>query len=86
MKLWEVAGVPHKGWRLIGVADLEEAIGVCEFCGKSDIRYLHTIQHNDYPGDVAVGCVCCEHLTEDYIRPRIAEHEFTFASKAPTFL
>jgi hypothetical protein len=79
--LWQAAGVPRKGWWLIDVADLEEPIGVCQFCGKTDIRYLHTIQHDDYPGDVEVGCVCCEHLTNDYVRPRQREHELRLRVK-----
>jgi hypothetical protein len=46
--LWEVPNVPHKGWDLIGVDDLEEPIGRCQFCGKDDIRYLHSIEHREW--------------------------------------
>lgn len=55
MGLWNVEGVPHKGWKCIGVADLGEYVAAdeeieyaqCEMCGKESIRYVHSMKHPD---------------------------------------
>jgi hypothetical protein len=31
------------------------------------------MEHPDYPGTLGVGCICAEHMEEDYIRPRQRE-------------
>jgi hypothetical protein len=74
--LCRVAGVPHKGWHLIGVTDLREDEGLsygdyesCEFCGQEQIRFVHTLQHVDYPNEIRVGCICSCDLTDDYEGP-----------------
>lgn len=48
-------GVPHKGWTLPGVTDLQldegRAFGEyedCEFCGHEQIRFVHTLTHGGY--------------------------------------
>lgn len=38
-----------------------------------DIRYVHYMEHPDYPETLAVGCVCAEHTEGNYIRPRERE-------------
>lgn len=75
-------GVPHKGWSLTAVADLQldegRAFGEydeCEFCGKEQIRYVHTLAHPEYADSIRVGCVCAEHLTADYVNPKQRENE-----------
>ena len=75
-------GVPHKGWTLSGVTDLQldegRAFGEyedCEFCGHEQIRYVHTLTHREHPDAIRVGCICAEHLTEDYVNPRQREGE-----------
>jgi len=59
---WSLPGVPHKGWDCVHVADLEEAVGTCEMCGKEEIRYVHTMRHPEYPDDLDVGCVCASNM------------------------
>ena len=79
--LWDMPGVPHKGWRLIDVYDIggddstqeEISYATCEMCGHERIRYVHVLEHNDYHGPVEVGCVCAEKLTDDYVNPRARE-------------
>ena len=83
MSLWNAEGVPHKGWKCIGVADLGEYAAAdeeieyaqCEMCGKESIRYVHSMKHPDYPDVLHVGCVCAENMSEDYEMPMMAENE-----------
>jgi hypothetical protein len=42
-------------------------------CESVEIRYVHNMEHPDYPGTLGVGCICAEHMEEDYIRPRQRE-------------
>lgn len=70
---WSEAGVPKKGWTCVGIEDLEEPSQLCEMCDSAEIRYAHIMEHPDYPGSLQVGCVCAEHMEEDYKRPRERE-------------
>lgn len=70
---WSADGVPKKGWTCIGIDDLEEPKQLCEMCGNAEIRYVHTMEHPNYQGQLQVGCVCAEHMEEDYKRPRERE-------------
>jgi hypothetical protein len=71
---WIVEGVPHKGWTCDMVTDLEEDRMVCAMCEIAEIRYVHTMRHPDYPDPLGVGCVCAEHMEEDYVGPRLREN------------
>ncbi len=62
--------MPHRGWRCVGVDDLEEAAAVCEMCCIQEIRYVHTMEHPEYSGALNVGCHCAERMEEDYAGPR----------------
>lgn len=73
-------GVPHKGWHLDNVIDLREDADLeygeyetCQFCGQEQIRYVHILSHPSYTDAIRVGCVCAEHLTDDYVTPRRRE-------------
>lgn len=70
---WSASGVPHKGWHCVSVDDLEEPSQECEMCESVDIRYVHYMEHPDYPETLAVGCICAEHMENDYVRPRERE-------------
>jgi len=67
---WSEATVPHKGWSCVGVDDLEEPSQVCEMCESVDIRYVHYMEHPDYPATLAVGCVCAEWADGQTDHPR----------------
>lgn len=67
--------MPRNGWNCIGVSDLGDLVGACELCGTG-IRYVYAVEHVAW-GALAVGTVCCDHLTqtseasdyhEEYIR------------------
>jgi len=81
MNLKSTPGVPHKGWILEDVIDLrfdeDRAFGDydnCEFCGQEQIRFVHILSHSGYKDKIRVGCICAEHLTNDYVNPRRREH------------
>lgn len=80
MARWNKEGIPHKGWRYIGIEDLAERsfdddipYEQCEMCGNEKIRYVHILTHPEYDGELRVGCDCASRLTDDYINPR--QHE-----------
>lgn len=61
---WNRPGVPHLGWKCVGVTDLwsEQGVGYapasCEMCGKEKLRYVHRMRHKGYPKVLNVGCIC----------------------------
>lgn len=62
---WIEPGVPHKGWQCTGIEDLGEPAATCEMCEVMPIRYVHTMAHDDYPGELGCGCICAGHMEED---------------------
>jgi hypothetical protein len=70
---WSEEGVPHRGWVCLDVQDLEEPSALCAMCETAEIRYVHVMQHANYPEILEVGCVCAEHMAEDYVGPRQRE-------------
>jgi hypothetical protein len=70
--LWAQAGVPHRGWSCEGVSENED-MQTCEMCDVMAIRYVHHMTHPDYPRTLEVGCVCAEHMENDYVGPRRRE-------------
>jgi hypothetical protein len=77
--IWKLPGMPRRGWTLVDVEDLGEPVHTCEACGKTEIRYVHTIAHPAFR-NLDVGCICAEHLTEDYVNPRRQEQELRNAA------
>jgi len=73
--------VPQKGWQCVGVDDLEEPSQECEMCESVDIRYVHYMEHPAYPDTLAVGCVCAEHMEEDYVGPKERESAMRRAAR-----
>lgn len=76
--LWDNAGVPHKGWVCTNVTDLEPEnesdYASCEMCGKEQIRYVHTMEHDEFP-PLEVGCICAEKMSGDYVNPKRREQK-----------
>lgn len=70
---WSQPGVPHRGWVCVDVTDLEEPAETCEMCESTTIRFVHHMHHDAYPEELGVGCICAEHMEEDYERPRQRE-------------
>lgn len=63
---WSQAGVPKKGWSCIGIEDLGEPSAQCEMCEDKKIRYVHLMEHPNYPEALECGCVCAGEMEEDY--------------------
>lgn len=63
---WAQKGVPHKGWRCVGVEDLGVPSRTCEMCEVMVIRYVHYMEHSDYPETLGCGCICAGHMEDDY--------------------
>jgi hypothetical protein len=42
-------------------------------CETQPIRYVHHMVHAEHPDGLGVGCVCAEHMSEDYVNPRLRE-------------
>jgi hypothetical protein len=70
---WSHPGVPKKGWTCVGVEDLGAPEVICEMCEFQEIRYVHTMTHPAYGGELGVGCICAEKMEDDYLRPRLRE-------------
>jgi len=79
--LWNQEGIPHKGWRCIGIEDLGDGLGPgeridyssCQMCGQEKIRYVHLMEHNDYPTGLNVGCICSGKMQDDIHEAKIRE-------------
>lgn len=59
---WSKTGVPHKGWLCIDIEDTEELFSICEMCESQEIRFVHHMQHKDYPKVLKVGCDCAGYM------------------------
>lgn len=70
---WSQPNIPQKGWIWETVKDLGADMATCEMCEARDIRYVHVMSHPKFAGTLDVGCVCAEHMSEDYLRPRERE-------------
>jgi hypothetical protein len=79
--LWEVEGLPHRGWTCLYVTDLGEPTVLCEMCGTRTLRYVHAMAHDDHPEALHVGCVCAEHMALGY-RDRGRRNEQRLAARA----
>jgi len=78
---WSQPGVPHKNWKCVGFEDLREPSELCGMCESIEIRHVHYMQHPDYPEILGVGCVCAEHMEQDYVGPRLRERRSRSAAK-----
>jgi len=70
---WCEPGVPHRGWVCEGVIDLGSVSATCEMCEVQAIRFVHYMQHPDYPDELEVGCICAGHMEANLVRARQRE-------------
>lgn len=64
---------PRTGWYLEETVDNEAADFKCENCGYPHVRFEHHLINKNNHQKVRVGCVCAEHLTQDFTTPRLRE-------------
>ena len=66
MARWDLPGVPHKGWTLVGFEDIKDDpdadYETCEMCGNERIRFVHILSHRkeDDPDHVSLHDVADE--------------------------
>ncbi len=70
---WSKPGVPHKGWQCVDIEDLGEPDLECEMCESQIIRYVHHMEHPNYPEALHVGCICAGHMEGDLAAARTRE-------------
>jgi hypothetical protein len=70
---WSKIGVPHKGWQCLDIEDLGEPDLECEMCESQIIRYVHHMEHPNYPEALQVGCICAGHMEGDLTAARSRE-------------
>lgn len=66
---WKQAGVPHRGWTYAGDVEHNSDGEICQMCEVREIKWVHPVEHADYPEVLRVGCVCAGNLTRDYEQP-----------------
>ncbi len=66
-------GIARTGWILTGTVDTKSATFSCENCGFPHVRYVHELINKSKDQRVRVGCVCAEHLTQDFTTPKLRE-------------
>lgn len=57
--------MPHKGWVCLDVEDLGDRRDVCEMCEAVLIRFVHFMQHPEYPEMLRCGCICAGNMEQD---------------------
>jgi hypothetical protein len=72
---WREQGVPHKGWSCNGI-DYDSNGRICQMCEVAFIKWIHILEHQDYPDELKVGCICAGHMTEDLVGARNREIEY----------
>ena len=70
---WSMPGVPHKGWTCTDIEDLGGLHATCDMCERRQIRYVHAMQHPDYPDTLFCGCICAGHVEENLTQARQRE-------------
>lgn len=78
---WSRAGVPRKGWVCVGVEDLGDPSEQCEMCETQDIRYVHLMEHPNYPEILSCGCICAGKMEDDYLGAREREADVKNAAR-----
>lgn len=72
MNLWNLPGVPHKGWTEINAIDLREDYGdeyvpeICEMCDRGGLRYVYFMSHPGFEDLLGVGSTCAAKMQQDY--------------------
>jgi len=78
---WSQVGVPQKGWSCVGIEDLGEPSARCEMCEVKEIRYVHLMEHANYPEVLGCGCVCSGKMEDDYSGARKREADVKNAAR-----
>lgn len=58
---------PLEGWFCTDVDDYEDDSFTCELCGCKKVRFVHRMEHRNYPVPILVGCICAGIMEGDII-------------------
>jgi len=53
----------------------------CQACGKDHVRFIHIMEHPEYPKSLRVGSVCAEHLEDNSDAPNERERKIISRQK-----
>jgi hypothetical protein len=67
--------LPRKGWVWAGINDNEAGNFKCQNCHFPHVRYEHELKNNKTGLRITVGCVCAQHLTDDFTNPKLRERD-----------
>lgn len=60
---WLDPRVPKRDWHCLNIEDLGPGESeTCEMCEVMDIRYVHEMEHDEYPEILRCGCICAGHM------------------------
>lgn len=83
---WTHDDVPKSGWVCahIFVIGKDDPLQVCEMCETQSIRFVHVMEHPDFPEALEAGCICAGHMEDDVegARSREQEMQATLARRA----
>jgi hypothetical protein len=57
----------------VDIEDLGEPSIECEMCESQLIRYVHHMEHTNYPEILQAGCICAGHMEENLTASRTRE-------------
>lgn len=63
---WSDPAVPKRDWYCVHGYDRgRDNLEFCDMCESASVRYVHVMRHDDYPGELDVGCICAGHMEQD---------------------
>ena len=79
---WKDDTIPHSGWSCLETEDLGGAGPLCQMCGLQKIRFVHMMQHPDYPEVLACGRICAGHMEGNLARATERDREMRARARA----
>lgn len=82
---------PASGWQFVRLTDLNavDPLGIeaakCDRCNRS-LRFIHTLEHADWPKPLRVGCCCAVRLAVGYDARQVEREEANRAGRRMRFL
>lgn len=74
-------GAPTSRWWCELVIDYGSEAFTCELCGCKKVRYVHVMEHADYPDKLRVGCICAGVMEGNILNAQKRDHEARLRSQ-----
>lgn len=65
--------MPKSGWECTGMTDLGDPSAICEMCEVQEIRYVHSMEHKEWPTTLECGCICAGNMEANAARARVRD-------------